>query len=99
MITFAVSAFLMALLYRSWKLARQDQLEPDAEDLAIASRVGAQAETPQASEEDTDFRSDDPVDGGDDPDVASSGRGDGRGRARRADADASIESGAEGPTP
>jgi multicomponent Na+:H+ antiporter subunit C len=36
-ITFAVSAFLMALIYRSWRLAREDDLEIDEEDIAVAS--------------------------------------------------------------
>ncbi|MDQ4137392.1 MAG: Na(+)/H(+) antiporter subunit C [Actinomycetota bacterium] len=35
-ITFAVSAFLMALIYRSWRLAREDDLEIDEEDIAVA---------------------------------------------------------------
>ncbi|MFC0681341.1 Na(+)/H(+) antiporter subunit C [Lysobacter korlensis] len=35
-ITFAVSAFMMALIYRSWRLAREDDLEIDEEDIAVA---------------------------------------------------------------
>ena len=35
-ITFAVSAFLLALIYRSWRLAREDDLEIDEEDIAVA---------------------------------------------------------------
>ncbi|THG31835.1 Na(+)/H(+) antiporter subunit C [Naasia lichenicola] len=103
-ITFAVSAFLMALVYRSWKLAREDQLEPDAEDLAISTRAGARAETPEGADEDTDFQSDDPLDSSDlDPVLQGAGRQD-EGRsatesAAQADADASAESGAEGPKP
>ena len=34
-ITFGVSAFLMALIYRSWKLARQDNVQDDADDIAL----------------------------------------------------------------
>lgn len=34
-ITFAVSAFLMALIYRSWRLARADNVEDDADDIAM----------------------------------------------------------------
>ena len=34
-ITFAVSAFLLALIYRSWLLSRADTLSDDADDLAM----------------------------------------------------------------
>ncbi|MCW4384956.1 Na(+)/H(+) antiporter subunit C [Salinibacterium sp. SYSU T00001] len=37
-ITFGVSAFLMALIYRSWRLSKADEVIDDAEDLAIAQR-------------------------------------------------------------
>jgi multicomponent Na+:H+ antiporter subunit C len=37
-ITFGVSAFLMALIYRSWRLSQADEVIDDAEDLAIAQR-------------------------------------------------------------
>ncbi|WP_207454767.1 Na(+)/H(+) antiporter subunit C [Desertivibrio insolitus] len=37
-ITFAVSAFLLALIYRSWRLAAEDDLEVDEEDVAIGTR-------------------------------------------------------------
>lgn len=38
-ITFGVSAFLLALIYRSWRLTREleDRVEDDADDLAIAT--------------------------------------------------------------
>ncbi|MFD1203145.1 Na(+)/H(+) antiporter subunit C [Leucobacter albus] len=38
-ITFGVGAFLLALIYRSWRLARvsDDHVEDDADDLAIGS--------------------------------------------------------------
>ncbi|RZT58108.1 multisubunit sodium/proton antiporter MrpC subunit [Microcella alkaliphila] len=39
-ITFAVSAFMLALIYRSWRLANADDLDDDADDLAL--RTGAQ---------------------------------------------------------
>ncbi len=35
-ITFAVSAFLLALIYRSWQLGQADTVEDDAEDIAVA---------------------------------------------------------------
>ena len=34
-ITFGVSAFLMALLYRSWRLSSEDNLEDDVADVAM----------------------------------------------------------------
>lgn len=37
-ITFAVSAFLLALIYRSWQLGRADTVEDDTEDLAVRER-------------------------------------------------------------
>jgi len=78
-ITFAVSAFLMALVYRSWKLAREDALEPDAEDLAVARRAGASAEVPEGAYRDTDFETeDDPLEpsaAADDDEAAEAGSG------------------------
>lgn len=37
-ITFAVSAFLLALIYRSWQLGQADTVEDDAEDVALRER-------------------------------------------------------------
>jgi multicomponent Na+:H+ antiporter subunit C len=37
-ITFAVSAFLLALIYRSWQLGQADTVEDDAEDIAVRRR-------------------------------------------------------------
>lgn len=34
-ITFAVSAFLLALIYRSWRLANGDDIADDADDIAL----------------------------------------------------------------
>lgn len=34
-ITFAVSAFLLALIYRSWRLAARDDVEDDEDDVAM----------------------------------------------------------------
>ena len=42
-ITFAVSAFLLALIYRSWQLGQADTVEDDTEDLALRARA-AEAE-------------------------------------------------------
>jgi multicomponent Na+:H+ antiporter subunit C len=40
-ITFAVSAFLLALIYRSWQLGQADTVEDDAEDVAVRERAAA----------------------------------------------------------
>ncbi|GAA1467047.1 multisubunit Na+/H+ antiporter MnhC subunit [Microbacterium thalassium] len=60
-ITFAVSAFLLALIYRSWQLGRADTVEDDEADRAVRER-GAEdeesldAETEvEASDATTDF--------------------------------------------
>lgn len=55
-ITFAVSAFLLALIYRSWRLSKEDNLEDDESDVAM--RLG-HTEMPDLevdlSELDTEF--------------------------------------------
>ncbi|GGD68122.1 Na(+)/H(+) antiporter subunit C [Microbacterium murale] len=38
-ITFAVSAFLLALIYRSWQLGQADTVEDDEADLALRART------------------------------------------------------------
>lgn len=38
-ITFAVSAFLLALIYRSWRLANADDVSDDADDVALRSGI------------------------------------------------------------
>lgn len=43
-ITFGVSAFLLALAYRSWVLNRSDEVEDDVEDRRIAALAAARAE-------------------------------------------------------
>ncbi|KJQ52469.1 Na(+)/H(+) antiporter subunit C [Microbacterium sp. SA39] len=40
-ITFAVSAFLLALIYRSWQLGQADTVEDDAADIALRARTDA----------------------------------------------------------
>jgi len=55
-ITFAVSAFLLALIYRSWRLANADDVDDDADDVAL--RTGADAlaaEVVALNEETTEF--------------------------------------------
>lgn len=58
-ITFAVSAFLLALIYRSWRLANADDVSDDADDVAM--REGAitlPLEETTPDEGDTDFPND-----------------------------------------
>ncbi|WOF23132.1 Na(+)/H(+) antiporter subunit C [Microbacterium betulae] len=38
-ITFAISAFLLALIYRSWQLGRADTVEDDEEDRSLRERA------------------------------------------------------------
>ncbi len=40
-ITFGVSAFLLALAYRSWILTRSDEVEDDVEDRRIAAMIAS----------------------------------------------------------
>ena len=50
-ITFAVSAFLMALVYRSWRIAQEDRLERDEADVAIGQGDQPETEAAAADEE------------------------------------------------
>ena len=43
-ITFGVSAFLLALIYRSWRLVRQEVVGVDEEDRRVARRSGTDAD-------------------------------------------------------
>lgn len=52
-ITFGVSAFLMALIYRSWRLARVDSLSDDEEDISIGTRE-AELSSEHTSDDDDD---------------------------------------------
>jgi multicomponent Na+:H+ antiporter subunit C len=73
-ITFAVSAFLMALVYRSWRLANEDSLTIDPDDVALRTRLADEPEMPDADEDDTEFgvRADAAVAGATDLDVRPS---------------------------
>lgn len=56
-ITFGLSAFLLALIYRSWYLGKADELEDDREDIAVGERdtaVDDEESDPQFAA-DTDF--------------------------------------------
>ena len=50
-IAFAVSAFLMALVYRSWRLAQEDEVTPDEADVAVGRGDQPQPEDAAADEE------------------------------------------------
>lgn len=55
-ITFGVSAFLMALIYRSWRLAHADVVVDDSDDIALARRDASVAsEDTHAASGDTEF--------------------------------------------
>ncbi|MCY7411994.1 MAG: NADH-quinone oxidoreductase subunit K, partial [Salinibacterium sp.] len=55
-ITFGVSAFLLALIFRSWRLANRDQLEDDADDVAMRSGSGGvRAEQLVSDDTDSEF--------------------------------------------
>ncbi|MGW9627276.1 Na(+)/H(+) antiporter subunit C [Microbacterium sp. NPDC055521] len=60
-ITFAVSAFLLALIYRSWQLGQADTVEDDPGDIAVRERTDAEEDlfddesTPEDEEATTDF--------------------------------------------
>ncbi len=60
-ITFGVTAFLLALGFRSWQITRDDGVEDDVEDRLIARREaeGREAETDPEIGPATDFVSDD----------------------------------------
>lgn len=51
-ITFGVSAYLLALAYRSWTLTESDEVEDDVEDRRIAAMIAARAESDEDSDDD-----------------------------------------------
>jgi multicomponent Na+:H+ antiporter subunit C len=60
-ITFAVSAFLLALIYRSWRLSTEgeDDMEDDVDDIAMREgEGGVLAEQLEETVSDTDFEGD-----------------------------------------
>lgn len=54
-ITFGVSAFLMALIYRSWRLANMDVVSDDTEDIEVGRRTVSVASERDVAGEDTEF--------------------------------------------
>ncbi len=63
-ITFGVTAFLLALGFRSWQLTRDDAVEDDVEDRLIARRASEGRESDEDVEDGpaTDFADDDASD-------------------------------------
>jgi multicomponent Na+:H+ antiporter subunit C len=54
-ITFGVTAFLLALGYRSWQITRDDRVEDDVEDRLVARRESEGRESDEAEAPATDF--------------------------------------------
>lgn len=54
-ITFGVSAFLMALIYRSWRLANADVVHDDTEDIEVGRRKASVAAERDVESDDTEF--------------------------------------------
>lgn len=52
-ISFAVSAFMLAMIYRSWKLGRRDEVQVDTEDVKVAEQPTFDAEDDAEIEEET----------------------------------------------
>lgn len=84
-ISFAVTAFLLALIYRSWVLARRDEVQVDIEDIQVAAQPTYDAEDDaELAAEDSEFLEDheDPniyyeLTSESDPTVQTNGRRDG----------------------
>jgi len=55
-ITFAVSAFLLALIYRSWQLGQADTVEDDEADIAVRTR---DAQVEDAMDDETEIEDED----------------------------------------
>ncbi|WP_210495956.1 Na(+)/H(+) antiporter subunit C [Patulibacter sp. SYSU D01012] len=53
-ITFAMTAFLLALAYRSWQLQGNDEVQDDVEDRVIAARRGAAEDSGADAEADAE---------------------------------------------
>lgn len=60
-ITFGVTAFMLAMIYRSWRLMRRENLDDDLEDI----RVGLKSRTAMGDEGDVSEDQDDTEFGGD----------------------------------
>ena len=59
-ISFAITAFLLALIYRSWVLARRDEVQVDIEDIQVAEQPTYDAEDDaDIASEESEFLQDD----------------------------------------
>lgn len=75
-ITFAVSAFLLALIHRSWRIGTQDRLQDDESDVAIRGGLVAVPSDSSASDpSDTEFgaRAEAAISGAEDPEAEDDG--------------------------
>jgi multicomponent Na+:H+ antiporter subunit C len=54
-ITFGVSAFLLALIYRAWRLEQGDTLQDDEDDIALRTSLGVPGENSEDTTSDSDF--------------------------------------------
>lgn len=72
-IAFALVAFMLALVYRSWVLARQDEVTDDEEDRRVARAVGAYdpEEDAEIDSETSEFSDSSPDPASDSPPVIS----------------------------
>lgn len=59
-ITFGVSAFLLAMAYRSWTLTHSDEVEDDVEDRRIATMTAARAATDAAAQNEDEPEGEEP---------------------------------------
>lgn len=58
-ISFAVTAFLLAMIYRSWVLARRDEVQVDIEDIQVAEQPAYDAEEDaELADEESEFLDD-----------------------------------------
>lgn len=62
-ITFAVSAFLLALIYRSWRLGQKDELADDESDVELRTASREPSEFSAAAEPDYSEFDDEPAEG------------------------------------
>ena len=67
-ISFAVTAFLLGMIYRSWWLSRADEIQTDAEDVRVSQEgiVHDPEEDGEMPVEDSEFATQDEVDSDDD---------------------------------
>ena len=59
-ITFGVSAFLLAMAYRSWTLTHSDEVEDDVEDRRIATMTAARVAADDAAQDEDEPEDEEP---------------------------------------